>query len=58
MACACQGKKDQTDNYTVTRPGQTPITVKGQVAAAAAAQRHGGTYSPSAEQPAPVPVSS
>lgn len=46
MACACQGKKAQTDNYTVTRPGQAPITVQGQVAAAAAAQRSGGTYTP------------
>lgn len=46
MACACQSKKANTDNYTVTRPGQSSITVQGQVAAAAAAARYGGTYVP------------
>lgn len=49
MACSCSGKKANTDNYTVTRPGQTSITVQGQVAAAAAAQRSGGTYVPNTQ---------
>lgn len=52
MACACQGKKTQSDNWTVRTPGKDPVTVKGQVAAEALAQRTGGTASPNIPQTA------